>query len=298
MLVFFIFIVYYSIKVLYIQFYVVYLVFLKQFLMRRWTMKPLINENGARNSFGYYDSIAREIILKRPCSRKVDLQEAYEWIRQASDLRKLSIGIGAFENILAGDTNNALYDDARNAIKQTVLSQSAADGAILENALVRLMEKDSLRNLSLKCFSFSENQSLFDLLIKTIKEKTSLVYLNLTGCFFTDEQLIVLANVIADSNIASIVWPEPRMTSMLLAKIEEIFKRNKSIVVIAGVPLEMSTIVEANKVALLARGRYPSLMTNEDAVVLKKHAESVRIAIAHEKQKLYDIEKALEAVIA
>ena len=261
-------------------------------------MKPLINESGARNSFGYYDSIAREIILKRPCSRKVDLQEAYEWIRQATNLRKLSIGIGAIENIMLGDPKDALYDAARNTIKQTVLSQSSADAAILENALVRLVEKDSLRNLSLKCFSFSENQSLFDLLVKTLKERTNLVYLNLTGCFFSDEQLIVLANVIANSNIASLVWPEPRMTPLLLSKVVDIFKENKSVVVVQGAPLELSTIVEDNRFYLLSKGRYPSLMTNDDAAVLRKYAESVRIAIAYEKQKLYDLEKALEATIA
>ena len=261
-------------------------------------MKPLVNENGARNSFGYYDSIAREIILQRPCSRKVDLQEAYEWIRQANDLRKLSIGIGAVENVMIGDPNNALYDAARNTIKQTVLSQSTADAAILENALVRLSEKDSLRNLGLKCFSFSENQSLFDLLIKTIKEKNSLVYLNLTGCFFSDDQLFVLANVIANSKIVNLVWPEPRMTPLLLSKVVDVFKDNKSVVVMQGAPLELSSIVESNRKFLLSKGLYPSLMTSDDVNILRNYAESVRIAIAFEKQKLYDLEKSLEAVIA
>lgn len=261
-------------------------------------MKSLINESGARNSFGFYDSVAQEVVLKRPCSRKVDLQEAYEWIRQATNLRKLSIGLGAVENIMMNDPKDALYDAARNTIKQSVLSQASADAAILENALVRLVEKDTLRNLSLKCFSFSENQSLFDLLVKTIKEKTGLVYLNLTGCFFSDEQLIVLANVVANSNIANLVWPEPRMTPMVLDKVLEMFKANKSVVVIQGAPLEVSAIVNANKNWLLSKGRFPSLMTNEDAAVLKQYAESVRIAIAHEKQSLYDLEKALEAVIA
>ena len=261
-------------------------------------MKPLINESGARNSFGYYDSVAREVVLKRPCSRKVDLQEAYEWIRQASDLRKLSIGINALENICLNDPKDALYDVARNTIKQSVLAQSTADGAILENALVRLVEKESLRNLSLKCFSFSENQSLFDLLMKTIKEKTSLVYLNLSGCFFSDEQLIVLAAVVANSNIANLVWPEPRMTPMVLAKVVDVFKDNKSIVVIQGAPLELSAVVDANRDFLLSKGRFPSLMSSDDVAVLRKHSESVVIAIAHEKQKLYDLEKALEAAIA
>lgn len=261
-------------------------------------MKPLINESGARNSFGYYDSVAREIVLKRPCSRKVDLQEAYEWIRQSNDLRKLSIGIGALENIVLGDPKDALYDVARSTIKQSVLAQAGADAAILENALVRLVEKDSLRNLSLKCFSFSENQSLFDLLVKTIKEKTSLVYLNLTGCFFSDEQLIVLASVIANTNIASLVWPEPRMTPLLLSKVVDAFKENKSIVVVQGAPLEVSAIVEGNRGYLLAKGRFPSLMTGDDVSVLRQYAESVRIAIAYEKQRLYDMEKSLEAAIA
>lgn len=261
-------------------------------------MKPLINETGARNSFGYYDSIAREIVLKRPCSRKVDLQEAYEWIRQATTLRKLSISIESVENIVIDDPKDSLFDTARNTIKQSVLSQSNADAAILENVLVRLAEKDNLRNLSLKCFSFSENQSLFDLLIKTLKERTGLVYLNLSGCFFSDEQLIALANFIANSKIASVVWPEPRMTPMLLAKVVDVFKNNKSVVVIQGAPLEISSIVETNKAYLLSKGNYPSLITNDDASVLKEYAESVRIAIAHEKQRLYDVEKALEAIIA
>ena len=40
-------------------------------------MRGLANECGSRNSFGYYDASAKEIILKRPCLKKQDLEEAY-----------------------------------------------------------------------------------------------------------------------------------------------------------------------------------------------------------------------------
>ena len=37
-------------------------------------MRGLANECGSRNSFGYYDASAKEIILKRPCLKKQDLE--------------------------------------------------------------------------------------------------------------------------------------------------------------------------------------------------------------------------------
>lgn len=60
-------------------------------------MRGLANECGSRNSFGYYDASAKEIILKRPCLKKQDLEEAYLWLDNSLELRKFSIGIGSVE---------------------------------------------------------------------------------------------------------------------------------------------------------------------------------------------------------
>ena len=64
-------------------------------------MRGLANECGSRNSFGYYDASAKEIILKRPCLKKQDLEEAYLWLDNSLELRKISIGIGSVEVFVA-----------------------------------------------------------------------------------------------------------------------------------------------------------------------------------------------------
>lgn len=67
--------------------------------------------------------------------------------------------------------------------------------------LLRLKKKEKLRNLAVKCFIFNDDPVLFELLLDTIRGLGSLVYLDLTGCYFSDEQLADLADVISKTKL-------------------------------------------------------------------------------------------------
>lgn len=257
-----------------------------------------INECGCRNGFGYYDCVVKEVVLKRPCRRKADLTEAYEWIDCDSDLRKISIGIGGVEQFVQENNSPALYKSAREVIKQNALKTAMIDVEILENILVRIEGRDKLRNLSMKCFLFADNDNLFNLMLKTVKTLKNLVYLDFTGCYFTDEQLVDLADVISSMRVAHIVWPEARMSPMVLEEVVKRLQTNKAITVIRGAPMELTAIAESNRAWIFEVGRHPSRITDKESDLLKEYVDSVRIAIAYEKQVLFDIEKTLEGAMA
>lgn len=262
-------------------------------------MRSVENECGARNTFGYYDKIAKEIVLKHPCSKKIDIEEAYRWIDLAGNLKKFSIGIGSIENFVIDNSTDGQYSTARSVIKQNIFPNMYADNALLQQILNKLQDKKELRSFLLKCFIFSEDQESFALLLRTIKNLSgSLVYLDLTGCYFTDEQLIDLADVVTKTHIAHMIWPEPRMSQMVLEHVVEKFKANKSFVLLRGVPLELSKIAADNRTWLFDLGRRPSIIGDEEIALLKEYKNSVRLVIAHEKQVLWDMEKAIEAAMA
>lgn len=257
-----------------------------------------VNECGCRNGFGYYDCVVKEVVLKRPCRKKADVKEAYEWIDFDKDLRKVSIGIGGVEQFVQEDNSPTLYKSAREVIKQNALKNAMFDAEILENILVRIEGREALRNLAIKCFLFADNEKLFNLMLRTVKTLKNLVYLDFTGCYFTDEQLIDLADVISSMHIAHIMWPEARMSPMVLAEVVKKLESNKAITVIRGAPLELSAIAAANREWMFEIGRHPSKITEAEVATLKEYVDSIRIAIAFEKQKLFDIEKALEGAVA
>lgn len=261
-------------------------------------MKSLANECGARNGFGYYDMKAREIVLKRPCFKKKELEEAYEWIDRAKDLRKLSISIGPVEQFVADNSVSGLYTAARGVIKQSVMQSSTVDNDILQNALSRIFDKQKLTNLSLRCFVFSEDYVVFGLLLDAIRKLKKLIYLDLTGCYFTDEQLIDLATVIAESHIAHLVWPEPRMAPMVLERVAEKFNANRSVTVIRGVPLELEKRAADNRNWLFSLVRKPSFIQDAEIALIKEYENSMRLGLAYEKQRMFDLEKAFEAAVA
>lgn len=261
-------------------------------------MKPVTNELGFRNSFGYYDNYAREIVLKRPCPIKADILEAFTWIEEAEDLKKFSIGLGGVDSFLINDYSDNLYGASRNVVRNSLVSNSVSDKFILENVLTRLVNKSALRNLGVKCFMFSGNRELFEMLVKVIKSHPNLVYLDLTGSYFDDDQLIYLAGVISSTYIANLVWPEPRMSPLVFDRVLDNFKSNKSIVVIDGAPLEMHQFAQKNREWLFSYARYPSLIKEEEIAIVRQYRESARIGIAYEKQQLYDLDKTIEALIA
>lgn len=261
-------------------------------------MRGLANECGSRNSFGYYDASAKEIILKRPCLKKQDLEEAYLWLDNSLELRKFSIGIGSVEVFVADGNIGGLYTTARGMLKNSMMKNKYSDAEMLRNMLLRLKKKEKLRNLAVKCFIFNDDPVLFELLLDTIRGLGSLVYLDLTGCYFSDEQLADLADVISKTKIAHLVWPEPRMDKMVLGKVMRILEINRSLVVLSGVPMEMQKLAKNNRENLFALGKRPSIMSEEEEMIIREYGNSIQLAIAYEKEKLYNLEQTFMAILA
>lgn len=261
-------------------------------------MRGLANECGSRNSFGYYDASAKEIILKRPCLKKQDLEEAYLWLDNSLELRKFSIGIGSVEVFVADGNIGGLYTTARWMLKNSMMKNKYSDAEMLRNMLLRLKKKEKLRNLAVKCFIFNDDPVLFELLLDTIRGLGSLVYLDLTGCYFSDEQLADLADVISKTKIAHLVWPEPRMDKMVLGKVMRILEINRSLVVLSGVPMEMQKLAKNNRENLFALGKRPSMMSEEEEMIIREYGNSIQLAIAYEKEKLYNLEQTFMAILA
>lgn len=261
-------------------------------------MRGLANECGSRNSFGYYDASAKEIILKRPCLKKQDLEETYLWLDNSLELRKFSIGIGSVEVFVADGNIGGLYTTARRMLKNSMMKNKYSDAEMLRNMLLRLKKKEKLRNLAVKCFIFNDDPVLFELLLDTIRGLGSLVYLDLTGCYFSDEQLADLADVISKTKIAHLVWPEPRMDKMVLGKVMRILEINRSLVVLSGVPMEMQKLAKNNRENLFALGKRPSMMSEEEEMIIREYGNSIQLAIAYEKEKLYNLEQTFMAILA
>lgn len=261
-------------------------------------MRGLANECGSRNSFGYYDASAKEIILKRPCLKKQDLEEAYLWLDNSLELRKFSIGIGSVEVFVADGNIGGLYTTARGMLKNSMMKNKYSDAEMLRNMLLRLKKKEKLRNLAVKCFIFNDDPVLFELLLDTIRGLGSLVYLDLTGCYFSDEQLADLADVISKTKIAHLVWPGPRMDKMVLGKVMRILEINRSLVVLSGVPMEMQKLAKNNRENLFALGKRPSMMSEEEEMIIREYGNSIQLAIAYEKEKLYNLEQTFMAILA
>ena len=261
-------------------------------------MRGLANECGSRNSFGYYDASAKEIILKRPCLKKQDLEEAYLWLDNSLELRKFSIGIGSVEVFVADGNIGGLYTTARGMLKNSMMKNKYSDAEMLRNMLLRLKKKEKLRNLAVKCFIFNDDPVLFELLLDTIRGLGSLVYLDLTGCYFSDEQLADLADIISKTKIARLVWPEPRMDKMVLGKVMRILEINRSLVVLSGVPMEMQKLAKNNRENLFALGKRPSMMSEEEEMIIREYGNSIQLAIAYEKEKLYNLEQTFMAILA
>lgn len=261
-------------------------------------MRKLANDCGARNAFGYYDSRAGEIILKRPCLQKGAIDEAGFWLDQATELSKLSIGIGATENFSIDDLGDSLYGAARGVIHQNLMQNLGADNEILRRFLPKIAAKEKLRSLSLKCFIFSEDALLFDMLLRAVRQLSNLVYLDFGGCYFSDEQLLELSEVISKSRIAHLVWPEPRMSDFVISKVLSFLKDNRSIVIMQGVPLDFQQIAQNNREHLFSLARRPTMIGTEEAQELRNYADSIRLGIAYEKQRVFDLEKSVEAVLA
>lgn len=261
-------------------------------------MKGFSNECGSRNAFGYFDACAKEIILKRPCLKKQDASDVYFWLDSCDDLQKFALGIGGVEVFLSDSNTPSLYSAAKDLLKQSLTKTKTLDADILNNLLLRLKNHKKLRNLALKCVIFNDDEVLFKNFIDLVSSLKHLVYLDLTGCFFSENQLIQLAQILAQSTVAHIVWPELSLSPMVLDNILKTLKDNKSLVVISGAPAEMKLLAKANRDFWFAFGRFPDQLSENDEKLIKKHKDSIILAFAFEKEKLFNLEKTFMAILA
>lgn len=261
-------------------------------------MRSISNLCGAKNLFGFYDVKAQEIVLRHPYTKKHDVEEAYLWIEEATDLKKLSIGIGAVENFVIQDNQDTLYKTARQIIKQRIMQVQALDNEILKNILMRIKNNKMLQNLSFKGYIFEGDNALFNELLNVIKALPNLTYFDLTGSYFSDEQLIVLADVLSHTHLGHLVWPETRLSELTIRTILMKLKNNRSIVIMRGVPLEFQDVAKQNRLWMFNMVRHPSLITDDERNIIKEYASAYRLAIAYEKQRFFDIEKSVEAILA
>ena len=263
-------------------------------------MVSITNDCGSRNGFGFFDSQSKEIFLRRPCFKKKEALEAYEWLDAAKDigLIKFYIGIGNAESFVSDGYGDSLYSSARGVVKQAVNQIKGSDNVIIANILERLALCNDVRFLYLKCISFERQDELFLILLNIIKNMKNLVHLDLSGCYLSDEQLIELAEFISNSNVSQVVWPELRMGNMVMEEVIARFEKNRSIVIFESVPLEMQKIAKRNRMHILSMAKSTLLIAEDDVEFLKKHKESVKLAISYEKHRLVDVQKTLEAIIA
>lgn len=259
-------------------------------------MSSFSNDCGARNNFGFYDFRANEIYLTRPCTIRADIKEAYTWFDSLPNLKKLTIGIGAVEQTVV-NANNSLYSVARATIYKDVIQNTTLDAEVLKNILAHLKNKNKLRTLNLRCYIFSEDAELFNMLLNTIQQLPSLVHLDLTGCYFSNDQLIGLARAISESHIASLIWPEPRMPQLILDQVTRALSSCHSITKIEGAPSEIEQIVAANRKWVYTNLSKPESLTDKEREIIREYRESFRIAIAHQREYMLNLEKTLEGIL-
>lgn len=263
-------------------------------------MVSITNECGSRNGFGFFDTKSKEIALKRPCFRKKEAMEAYEWIDRAKDsgLVKFSIGIGNVESFVADGYGDSLYSSAREVIKQAIEQTKTSDTIIIKNILDRLKECKDVQFLYLKCISFEDQPELFLALLNVIKNLNKLIHIDLTGCYMSSEQLVELAEVISLGYASQVVWPELCMDDRVISEVVACFEKNNSVVVFENTPFEMQEIAKRNRRRILMMAKDTLAISDDQVADLRKYKASVRLTVSFEKHRLVDLQKSLESVIA
>ncbi|MBR5599212.1 MAG: hypothetical protein IKW39_04145 [Alphaproteobacteria bacterium] len=257
-------------------------------------------DSGYRNLLGFYDKVAKEIVLRRPCIKKKDAQEAFSWVEEArtEGVLKVVMGVGAIECFINEDSLDSIYTSARAVIKEIVEKNKFSDANLLVEVLIRLEKCPDLRHLCLRCFSFINEPLMFDMLLRAIKSHNKLRILDLAGCFFEPEQLFELANVLADSYVSNIIWPEPDLDEALVAELADILKVNMGLVVADGASREIQKVVRANRKRLFDMASMPMALSREQVAKFKEYADSVGLALSYEQQKLIELQKSIEVILA
>ena len=262
-------------------------------------MSSFISVCGYKNDLGFFDTKSKEIVLKRPCFKKKETAEVFAWLdeAQAKGLLRFVMGIGPIEGFVTESSINDIYSSARVIVKKAVEVTKPSDIAVLTEVLTRVAKCKKLRFLSLRCFSFEGQTQLFELLVNTIQDLSYLRQLDLTGCYFTDDQLIELARCISLSHIACLIWPEANMKGDLLKEVIELFSKCESVVAMRGVPLELQCIAQNNRNAFLKLVKRPLELTDVETEKVKEFGDSIRLTLSYEQQRLLDIQKTVEAIL-
>ena len=262
-------------------------------------MASFMNDNGYKNTLGFYDITSKEICLKHPFLKKKDAEEVYGWVEEAQSvgLNKLTIFIGSVDGYDAENKVDDIYHSSRGLVKQALETTKAFDAGVLVEIMLRLEKCSDLRILSLKSFSFEGQTIMFDMLMKTIRLHKKLKFLDLSGCFFTEEQLVELSEFVGNSNIAQMVWPEPVIKEEAIVEIAANLKKNIGLVVLFGAPMGLQNVAEANRKLLLGKVRYQLAMSPDEVLRIKEYKDSVRLALSYEQSSLIELQKNIESIL-
>ena len=262
-------------------------------------MVSCITDSGFKNSLGYYDSKSKELYLKHPFSKKKEAEDVYEWAEcaQTHGLEKIVIGIGAIEGFMAETAIDDIYLSSRAVMRQALEHTKAFDANVLIEILLRVEKCKDLKVISLKAFSFEGQTIMFDMLMKTIRIHKNIELLDLNGCFFTEEQLVEMAEFIGNSNIAQVNWPEPVMSDETIEIVKKNLSNNELLVVLNGVPRSMQEVAIKNRRDLLCNAKYQLALSDAEVNKIKNNREAVRIAINYEQNALIELQKTIESIL-
>ncbi len=262
-------------------------------------MVSCITDSGFKNSLGYYDSKSKELFLKHPFSKKKEVEDVYEWAEcaQTHGLEKIIIGIGPIEGFMAETAIDDIYLSSRAVMRQALEHTKAFDANVLIEILLRVEKCKELKALSLRAFSFEGQTIMFDMLMKTIRIHKNIEYLDLTGCFFTEEQLVEMAEFIGASRIAQVNWPEPVMSDETIENVKSSLLKNDILVVLNHVPHTLQEVAIKNRRELLCNAKYQLSMSDVEVNRIKNNKEAVRLAINYEQTALIELQKTIESIL-
>lgn len=262
-------------------------------------MVSCVTDSGFKNSLGYYDSKSKELFLKHPFSKKKEAEDVYEWAEcaQTHGLEKIIISVGPIEGFMAETAIDDIYLLSRAVMKQALEHTKAFDANVLIEILLRVEKCKDLRQLSLKAFSFEGQTIMFDMLMKTIRIHKNIELLDLNGCFFTEEQLVEMAEFIGNSNIAQVNWPEPVMSDETLESVKNSLSKNETLVVLDGVPHELQEVAIKNRRELLCNAKYQLALSDVEVSKIKNNKTAVRLAINYEQNALIELQKTIESIL-
>ena len=262
-------------------------------------MSSLMSDNGYKNTLGFFDVESKEIFLKHPFLKRKEAEEIYGWVEEAQTvgLDKLVVIAGAVDGLEAESKVDDVYQSSRGIIKQALEPTKASDASVLVEIMLRLEKCLDLKILSLKSFSFEGQTIMFDMLMKTIRLHKKLKFLDLSGCFFTEEQLIEMGEFIGNSNLAHVIWPEPMMKDEVIEQVASYLKNNIGLVVLIGAPMGLQNVTEANRKLFLGKIKYQLAMSAEEVARIRAYKDSVRLALGYEQSTLIELQKNIESIL-